>query len=354
MLEKLHRFIEMARSIVPVKSTLPILECVCVNGGKISVSDLQHSVEMDLDDNRSYLIPFKVLSKVIKTKPGNLSVEVGSYKHTILYDGKSISCPAINIEEYPALPEGDFRSLGSIDMALLKMLRSQCDFVSKDDLKPALNNVHLVKNGSGSMVATDGHLLKVLSDIKLDGQKGYTADLSPKLIGLLLKQKRSAMLSMSSKHIRFDCGSVSIYQNRSSEKYPDTDSVIPKDSSGSSIVSRDELKKLVRDATPFSHPETKLGKVEIGGDSLSIMTNNPEDGTTWNGSCDLKRNDGDSIVIGFNLQYLDKLVRGIDGDDIMLKYNTPLTAMLLSPLEKNGYGELGLIMPIRLEGGDNE
>ncbi|MBC8255801.1 MAG: hypothetical protein H8E85_00645, partial [Candidatus Marinimicrobia bacterium] len=265
MIEKLHRFIEMARSIVPVKSTLPILECVCVKDGRISVSDLQHRVQMDIDDDRSYLIPFKVLQKVIKTKPSSLSIDVCSDKHTILFDGKSISCPAMDVDEYPALPEGDFRSLCSLDIALIKILRSQCDFVSKDDLKPALNNVHLVKNGSGNMVATDGHLLRVLSDIKLDGKKGYTADLSPKLIGLLLQQKRSVTLSMSSGHIRFDCGNVSIYQSRVTERYPDTKSVIPQESTGSSIVSRYNLLKLIKDATPFSHPKSKLGKVEIGG-----------------------------------------------------------------------------------------
>jgi|TARA_Y100000310_G_scaffold277793_1_gene295819 DNA polymerase-3 subunit beta len=348
MLQKLSRFINLAKPIVALKSTLPVLGCICVKDGLLQVTDLQHTLTMKTDDKRSYFFGFKNLQKVLKTKPQSLSVELTSDKTMLNYDSRTLSFDSEDIDSFPALPNEKFELLGSWDNDLVKVFHSQKAFVSTDMLKPALNHVHLEKNGMLNCVATDGHLLRKLSEIQNDG-KDCTLDITPKLLGLLVALKRPVDLLQSENYLRFDCGEVSVYQRRSTDDYPDTDKVIPKDKKGVAIVNSTEIGRLVKDAAGFSHPKTKLGKLTFDKKVLQLITEDPDKGTSWEGSVTLKKQKGKKLTIGFNLDYLKRLLAGVDSMEIMMGYSTPVSAVVVSPVERNGYGTLGLIMPIRLE-----
>ena len=69
MIKNLTKFIQLAQKIVPKKSTLPILACVCVEDGFIRATNLETTIRMPIDDNRKYMLPFGVLKSILKSKP---------------------------------------------------------------------------------------------------------------------------------------------------------------------------------------------------------------------------------------------------------------------------------------------
>ena len=76
MLQKLFKFIQLAQKIVPKKTTLPILACICVEDGFIRATNLETTIRMPVEDKRKYTLPYGVLKSVLKSKPKELDIEL--------------------------------------------------------------------------------------------------------------------------------------------------------------------------------------------------------------------------------------------------------------------------------------
>ena len=107
MLDALIKFIPIAEKIVPRRSTIKVLENICIHEGRIMATDLEMTVTMPIDEKRSFLIPLGIVKTILKSRPKSVDVrEDGNGRLRIAYDDKAVIFPMQDVADYPKSPPG--------------------------------------------------------------------------------------------------------------------------------------------------------------------------------------------------------------------------------------------------------
>jgi len=356
MLETLIRFLPMAEKVINRKTTLPILSQLCVKDGYISATDLENTVRIKTDDTRHYTIPLDILKTIMKTKPKQLEVSVlEDGRVQIRYDLRTITFKSMDAGEFPITPKGKFRSLGKWTPIILKQLYAQLPYTSTEMLKPALTGVFVHQNGALLSNATDGHILRQIMDVNIHGKaklknrfKGILPKKALQILSRMVKNKIT--VAVSGTHLRFKlAGDIEFYVRLIDEKYPDVDTVIPKEFSGSVSLNKEQFMDLVKDAKPFANRETKLGEFRVKNPEIKVLINDAEKEISWNSDLPIKGQYGEDLTIGLNVTLLEKVLNGIDETEVLWQYGSPVTAGVFTGVNGTDVNTLHLLMPIRLE-----
>ena len=354
MLQSLIRFLPLAEKVIAKKTTLPILSHVCVRDGFISATDLEHWVQMKIDDPRNYTIPLNVLKTILKAKPKTIEIELlENEKVKISYDNRHLTFKSLNTDEFPCSPSGTFKSLGHWSLDLIRKLQSQVAYASKDELKPAMTGVYVHQNGKMETCATDGHVMRLIEDASLGSEsklKGTLKGVIPKKSLLVLSRmlKGSVPVMATDKHMKFNLNGIDFFVRLIDEKYPDFRSVIPEEFMGSVLLDTAKLSDLVKDAKPFVFGDSKQGNFDIGSAGVDLHVNNPEKEIQWDASLVALNQSGSEIKIGLNVHYLEKILKGITEKELTWEYSSPVSASILKG--QNEESQIThLIMPVRIK-----
>ena len=355
MLQKLIRFLPLAEKVIAKKTTLPILSHVCVRDGFISATDLEHWVQMEIDDTRNYTIPLNVLKTILKAKPKTLEIGMQeNEKVKISYDNRHLTFKSMDTDEFPAVPVGTFKSLGLWSLGLIRKLQSQVAYASKEELKPAMTGIYVHQNGKMESCATDGHVMRLMEDASLGLDlklKGSFMGVLPKKALLVLSKsvKGTVPVSATDKHMKFNLNGIDFFVRLIDEKYPDFRSVIPEAFMGRVSLKTSELVNLVQDAKPFVFGDSKQGNIDIGSSGLELQVNNPEKDIQWDASVSALKQSGDEITMGLNVHYLEKILKGISEKEFCWEYSSPVSASILKGQDSITH----LIMPVRIKENDH-
>ena len=354
MLQSLIRFLPLAEKVIAKKTTLPILSHVCVRDGFISATDLEHWVQMKIDDTRNYTIPLNVLKTILKAKSKTIEIELlENEKVKISYDNRHLTFKSLNTDEFPCSPSGTFKSLGHWSLDLIRKLQSQVAYASKDELKPAMTGVYVHQNGKMETCATDGHVMRLMEDASLGLNlklKGSFKGVIPiKALMVLSKSvKGSVPVMATDKHMKFNLNGIDFFVRLIDEKYPDFRSVIPEEFMGSVLLDTAKLSDLVKDAKPFVFGDSKQGNFDIGSKGIALHVNNPEKDFQWDAKLPVSEQSGDEIKIGLNVHYLEKILKGITEKEFTWEYSSPVSASILKG--QNEESQIThLIMPVRIK-----
>ncbi len=360
MLQELIRFLAVAEKIVPRNSTIEVLRNLCIKDGYVLATDLELIARMPVPETRSFLIPFGILKTVLKSKPASIEIDLSEENRIkINYDNKSVSFPRGEVADFPYLPEMEFMPIGEWSKEAVMLLHSQLPYVSNDELRPALNGVYLSQNGSFSSCATDGHVLRVISD--MDPAHGcvlqeYSGILPKRVLQLLPRLVRETVsVSFSEEYFRFELEhGLTLYARTVEATYPDFARVIPKEFASMVELDVVRLRNLTEAAKAFANKATMASVFEIDEDQLSIKVENSEEDTRWESSMTVNRVSGGSLKVGMNLSYLEKMLDGIDGKKAIWKYNDGNTASVFVETGDDTSSPMNLIMPIRLPKEEDE
>ena len=361
MLQTLLRFMPLAQNVINRKSTLPILEQVCIRDGYISATDLETTVRTRIDTDSNYTIPLNLLKTILKARPKKLEVEVlDGGKVAIHYDTRRITFQTLDTDEFPALPTGKFRAVAQWPKEIIRKLHEQLTFASTDELKPALTGVYLHQNTVLTACATDGHVLRWIKNADPEAQStlknNFTGIIPRKSLQILSRiVKGTVNIAATKTHLRLKLNQdTELFIRLIDEKYPDYKSVIPGKFSGNVKLNRTTLQSLITDALPFVNPETKLGAFTVNGD-LAVAVEDAERNIQWSSELPVKTQSGDEITIGLNLAYLEKILKSINEEDVLWQYGSTISASILTGGNGKTPNEINLIMPIRLkESEDND
>ena len=169
MLLQLRQFLPIAEKILDRKSDNPILSSICFHSGLVTMTDLEITATMPVDDDRSYTLPLDILKKVLKTNPKQLEIEIS--KGPVLeikFDDKTLKFPVAEWREYPDVPSDAFQELGVWPAEIFQKIYSQIPYTSTDSLRPAMNGVLIEQNSKLSSCATNGHVLNFIRDLDTD------------------------------------------------------------------------------------------------------------------------------------------------------------------------------------------
>jgi len=349
---------------IPTRSTLPILSCALFEINKeqllIRATNLEVyiSVKIDVEDIEvgRVAIPLNTLLDITNAMPeeylhfeisdiGKVNIKSTCGKYTIMGHPP---------DEFPSEPtEEKGNSLVVPSAEFNNIIESTIYATSKDELKPVLQGVLINMDSSGlTAVATDGHRLVRLKKIELKAGSFEGSVVVPvKFLSLLkpfLKKDESLSLQIGENHIMVNLNGVRVSSRIIKDRYPDYESVIPKDNDSELTINKKDLEGSVKRVSIFSNKSTKQIALSLGSNTITISTEDPENITTGKESIDCLYS-GEPMVIGYNSQYLGDVLKNQNSEEIKILFKSPLSAGIFLPKEQLADEEkTTLLMPIRL------
>jgi len=360
----LQQALQQLGKVTPSRSTLPILSSILIfaKEGKLSLraTDLEISqvifIPSEVAIEGSVVIQHRTLLEITSEIPeGEITIEVDkSHKVRISTSFGSYSIMGKPTEEFPSLPSVDDHQLVCLPAATLKRIIEKTAFsTSRDELKPSLMGVLFSFRESDFLaVATDGHrLVKYLfKDYKGESFKGSSI-LPVKFLNILstyLDDEETITLSIGENHIMMEGSETTLYSRLIDERFPEYDSVFPKDNDKLLKIDRESFLSAVRRVSIFSNKSTHQIALKLSPEGFEITTEDVETVSSARETLPCEY-EGEPLVVGYNSNYLHDLISHIDSSSVHMELRSAVTAAIVYPDKQQEKEELMmLLMPIRL------
>lgn len=360
----LQKALSKTVSVVPSRSTLPILENLLfdihANSLKITATDLEISISVSLEvqgnQNGTIAIPAKKIFDTVRALPDTnivFSIDTESNKIKMRTDNGEYTLTGENSEEFPTIPEFKGETEIPFEVSILQKLIGTTLFaVSADELRPAMMGVLLQFNKSEvRTVATDGHRLVRMIHKNIPNMKLSKDIIIPsKALSLLEKVANGTetKVLISATHVMFKFDGTSLISRLIEEKYPNYETVIPLDNEKKLVVNKHEMLQSVRRVSLYSNSTTHQIRFSVGKDEIKITAEDQDFGSEAKEKISCDYND-DEMEIGFNSGYVVDVLSHMEADEVEFKLSSPNRAAVISPVsQKDGEDVLMLIMPVRL------
>jgi len=349
---------------IPARSTLSILSCALFEISQdqllIRASNLEVyiSVKIEVEDasTGTIAIPLNTLLDITNAMPeeflhfetsdiGKVKIKSTCGKYTIMGQ------PADEFPAEPSVEKGNNLVVPALEFN--SIIESTTYATSKDELKPVLQGVLINMAPEGlTAVATDGHRLVRFKKIELKAGSFEGSVVIPvKFLSLLkpfLKKDESLSLQIGENHIMINLDGVRISSRIIKDRYPDYESVIPKDNESDLTINKNDLLGSVKRVSIFSNKSTKQIALSLDTNKITISTEDPENITTGKESIDCLYS-GEPMVVGYNSQFLGDVLKNQKTEEIKILFKSPLSAGIFLPKEQlDGEEKTTLLMPIRL------
>jgi len=358
-------------SVVPAKSTLPILSHVHLNADQVkkrlflAATDLDLSLsaelEVTVDKAGSVTVPARTLADLVRELPeGNVSFEVIGGRLELRFAHGHHIIAGTPSEEYPALPDVNLKKAIRMPAAdLLRMIKKTIFAVSRDETRPALNGVLWETQGDAMvMVATDGHRMAKIErpNTKLSGVGGDLI-IPPKILDLVLKYAKDEQeigVVFGENHVIFDLGRMVLTSRLIEGPYPNYRQVIPADASKNLSVDTGELFGTVRRVSILSNALTHQVRFSFKKNEVELRSANADLGAEAKESITGEFK-GEPFDAGYNANYMLDIIKQMDTPRVRFDLSSNATAAVLRPVltaeaeaEATKEDYLCLIMPLRL------
>ncbi|MCD6162766.1 MAG: DNA polymerase III subunit beta [candidate division Zixibacteria bacterium] len=361
---KLNTAVSRLQSIVPPKSTIPILSNILfdLQGDKLELkaTDLDVSMTSTIDvevlDKGSITVPAKVFSEIVKELPDyELEIIASENRMEIKCGSGTYKLSGFSAEDFPKLPDiHPGRQIKIKAQSFYEMIKKVLFAVSKDETRPALNGVlwHTSENGL-NLVATDGHRLAKITrtDIKITGYKEDIV-IPPKILDNLIKLTSDDTgeigVILNENSIVFMLEDAVITSRLLEGPYPNYEQVVPKDNDKIMLVEKELLQAAVRRVSILSNSLTRQVKFAIANDNLELSATNFDFGGEAKESLKVSYSE-EELDIGYNANYILDVLKQIDGDEVQFELSNSTTATVIKPqTSSENETNLFLIMPLRL------
>ncbi|GAB4042521.1 DNA polymerase III subunit beta [Spirosoma litoris] len=355
------------KSILPIIATnpiVPILENILFDVNKESVltliaSDLQKTIlcnfPVELIGEKPTTAPvrfcvnarrlYKILSR-LPEQPITISFD-GDSKVVLQSESGNYKYFSENPLDFPKLPtisEGrNFTIHGDVlRNALLKTI----PFTSNDDLRPAMTGVYFHDN---CVVSTDGHRLIRIRVPELIVNTPFIIHSSACSLFLKAYNKNNCNVEVSHSlaNIRFAFANYVVYSRLIDERFPDYQNAIPEGATNTATVSRTALINLIGRALVFANPTTHQIKFTIAANKLIVTAEQSDQNESSSESLSVK-SEGE-IIIGYNGNYLQEVLKHIEGSHVRFEIISPnrLTVIYATDGEIN-QEHFSSVMPVML------
>src|SRR6516162_5674407 len=311
----------LIQGVVERKTTIPILANVLVKaeGGelRIAATDLEIGLNsvcvskttvpgtVTLPAKRLYEIVRALPDKEIKFKRGEanwVTVTCGSSRFRIA---------GLPQDDFPALPEPK-AVVGKIPPDVLAKLITRTIFaISTEDSKYTLSGaLLLLKPGSITMVATDGHRLahvekaETLEDVSEEIKVLVPRKAMGELVRMISESTDAERIGFSrdDNHLFFDMGKRLLISRMLTGQFPNYEAVLPRNNDRIITVSREEIGAAIRRVAILSDERSHTVKLALTNGALEITASHSDLGEAHE-TLEVDYNKED-LQVGFNYQYL--------------------------------------------------
>lgn len=295
---------------------------ISIVGDKLYLSDGTSycGVKRDFIQGDNVNISADDLSKI--SKRGTITgVNVVGDKTTINIGAKVFTVGAY--EEAIKLPEHNARAVIE-NFEIGKPITNLKTFVSKDDLRPALGGIYY-DHKTDQFVATDGHKMQ-WNKAGLKLSENFI--LSKAIFNLPAGIYKAELLD---KHLYLENENLFAYISLVDERYPDYQQVIPNHSTTKFFVDKSEFKELLADALICANPTTKMARLSLNEEKLSISSQDVDQGKEYTAQVDnLSIAYYEPIEIGINIDFFNTVLSISDTDKIQIELTTANRAIIIN------------------------
>lgn len=349
------------------KVQLPVLANILLQarGNKIilSATNLETSivcpVGAKITTEGEITIPARIISEII----GSLSVEqinLASKGESleISTDKFSTEILGMNSSDFPSIPSKLGKNRIEIDeKGLAKSLSKTIFSASTDETRPVLTGVlMIVKSTSITFVSTDGFRLSQyeIKGVKNDiGQEKELRLIVPKNtfieISRLIGSNSKVEFSFESKENQMvvQVNDVVVSSRIIQGEFPDFERIIPKETSITVSVDKEELLKAVKLSSVFARDAGNVVKLEIGNDEIRLRSESSQSGSQKT-SVDAKVEGlkGKGFVIAYNFKFIEDFVNSVKGENIEMRFSDSNAPGMFLEVGEDNY--LHIIMPVKI------
>lgn len=357
--------VAISRVIAP-KPVFPILSNFLFNieSGKLVVTaadndtTLEAIVEItDSDKDGQIALPAKTLLDALKEipdQPLTFNINESSYETTITYMNGEYCLVGNNADEYPTpavLQESVSFELQS-DL-LLDGLSKSLFATAEDELRPVMNGILCEVSSEGAtFVASDGHKLVCYKNTQAQISERASFILPKKpaslIKSLLSKESNQVTIEFDSRVVRFNLTDFRMVCRHIDGRYPNYNSVIPKNNPHSLTIDRLTMLNALRRISIFSPASTGLLKIRIQQDQLTAYAQDNDFSTSAKETLPCQY-DGPAMSIGFKSSFLIDIFSNIQSQEITFKVADPARATLFVPtIQTEDTDLVMLLMPMVL------
>lgn len=268
--------------------------------------------------------------------------------------------PIDNADEYPTpQPTGADSQLIEMDAKeLATAIQTVGWATANDDLRPVMAGVYFdIMQDKTVVTASDGHVLMKYTT-REDGSGPVGSFIMPKKVAKLLpqmldwKEYDSCDVMFTERQATIEQSNWSLTFRLVEGKYPNYESVIPKDSPFWMRADRSQLQNSVRKVSPFTPDSTEMIRCIISDVALLIEGDDYDFSTGANDQIAVEGNNQKPITIGLKSSSLLAVLQKIPGMNVEVDYTDPSRAVTIIEAideeeKSKRKGEvLGLLMPM--------
>ena len=359
----LKKGLHLVIDVIPPKTTLPILSHILfeAKNGQLSLNatdlevTLKTQVHANVESKGSITIPGRLLYDVVREIPDvPLSIVLEeSNRIQLKYSRGTYTFFGEDAKNFPKLPAIKVKHEVNFSGKKLQRHIDKTVFaISNDELRPALMGVLFqVQEHEFRAVSTDGHRLVKIID------KGFSTDeavddivIPVKALNLLQKNMGDSgdvKISFATNYVVFDLENASISATLIVGKYPDYEKVIPDNEDKKLVIKRDQFVTSLRTVSVLANKITQQVRISLEPDKITISSQDIDRGEGFETiEADYT---GEPMEIGFNSAYLLEVLRHVDTEDVIFRFNTDTSPTLVFPAEQEKNEDLlMLVMPIKL------
>jgi DNA polymerase-3 subunit beta len=302
-----------------------------------------------LPAKRLYEIVRALPDKEIRFKKGEanwISVTCGSSRFRIA---------GLPQEDFPALPEPKSAVIRIPAAVLAKQINRTIFAISTEDSKYTLSGALLVlKPGSMTMVATDGHRLahvektEALEDVTEEIKVLIPRKAMSELVRMIAETVDADRVGFSrdDNHLFFDLGKRLLVSRMLTGQFPNFEAVLPRANDRTFPVDREEIAAAIRRVAILSDERSRTIKLAIGGGTLEITASHSDLGEAHE-TLEVDYNKED-LQVGFNYQYLLDFLSTADEPDVSFEFKDSESAAQLRVQPSTDYNYRYVVMPMRI------
>ena len=351
------------------RATIPILSGIKLNLTETELlltgSDTDISIEIKIpvsedltvDSTGSIVLPARFFSEIIRRLPGKeFSLEVKeSFQTQIISENSEFTINGLDANNYPRLPEIPDESSFVISGKTFREIINETQFaVATQESRLVLTGVHFTFSPDKiHAVATDSHRLSSRALTLENGPQAKTDLIIPgksllELARIIGETDPEIKVCPGENQVLFEIGNILFYSRLLEGSYPDTERLIPTDSTTTVEFDLMELSSALDRASLLTHAgrnnvvdltlDTEKQSAKLSGESAEI--GNVEEDVSF------KKLEGNNLKISFNPDYLRDTLKASVTDSVIMDFTQPLRPFTVNP-DKTDINFVQLITPVR-------
>ena len=355
----------LIQGVVERKTTIPILGNVLfrAEGDELGITatDLEIGFKSACAAKTTVLgtltLPAKRLYEIVRALPDKEIKFKRSEGNWV-----SLTCGATRFriaglpqEDFPVLPEPKSAAAKIPADVLAKIISRTVFAISTEDSKYTLSGaLLLLKPGSITMVATDGHrLAHVEKSEPLEDIREETKVLVPrKAMGELVRVISESPdvdqigFSRDDSHLFFDMGKRLLISRMLTGQFPNYEAVLPRGNDRVVTINREEIASAIKRVAILSDERSRTVKLALANGSLEITASHSDLGEAHETlEVDYDKED---LQVGFNYQYLLDFLVTADEPEVSFEFKDSESAAQLRAHPPSDYNYRYVVMPMRI------